>query len=362
MIKTSAVICELNPAHEGHKYVFEHAKEQGGAVVAVMSGNFVQRGENAIYDKYKRAEAALDIGADLVLELPFPWSCSSAQYFATASVYIAESIGAHRLFFGSECGDPAALSRAAEITSGEEFNRALPADVRAAEHREKMLRAIAPDLPEGLLSSANDILGIEYIKNLKNAVPVPVKRISAESASFLRENMAENKEKYPDAVYFERLAELEFLRLRCEADPVFDTAEASGGVGERLYKAAFSAKNGREMFEIASTKQYTNARLKRAALYHMMDVKKYDIEALPRFSAVLAFNVTGQKLLANLRKKSRIPLVTKPSSVKYLPIDAARQAQKSLFADSIYALLEGKSSDRFIKASPIVISTGPKKS
>ena len=84
MKRISAIICELNPLHEGHKHIFSAAKEKSDVLIAVMSGNFVQRGETAVYDKYKRARSVLSAGADLVLELPFPYSASSAEFFARA--------------------------------------------------------------------------------------------------------------------------------------------------------------------------------------------------------------------------------------------------------------------------------------
>lgn len=121
MNKISAIICELNPLHEGHIYLFQRAKENAQCLIAIMSGNFVQRGECAVFDKYTRAASAVNAGADLVLELPFPWCSGSAAFFARAGVHIAESVGCTHLYFGSETGDLHALQLVAETLNTREF-------------------------------------------------------------------------------------------------------------------------------------------------------------------------------------------------------------------------------------------------
>lgn len=354
MKRISAVVCELNPAHEGHKYIFSRASEFGDVVVAIMSGNFVQRGENAIYDKYRRAESALDLGADLVLELPFPWSCASAQYFSAASVSIAESIGCTDLVFGSECGDLDALRAAADVMSEEQFNSIIPGCERAAEYREQLLHTVLPGLPENILSSANDILGIEYIRNLAGVKPHPIKRISCHSASSIRESMKLDSQIHENAVFYNSLADVIYMNLRCKQSPDFITAESVGGVGMRLYKAAMSSLNGEEMLVNAATKQYTNARLKRCGLFYITDVMKEDLEKKPLFTNVLAFNEKGRDYLSSLRKNCQIELLTKPSSYKELNDDALKQAEKNMFADTIYAMISQRNADFFVKHNPII--------
>ena len=355
MGKISAVICELNPAHEGHKYIFDCAGKYGDIVIAIMSGNYVQRGENAIYDKYIRAESALDIGADLVVELPFPWSCASAEYFAAAATHIAVCLGVDYLVFGSECGNKDVLYKAADILKQEQFNQTLPGKERAAEVRERMLKNEDPSLPEDLLSSSNDILGIEYIKNSKNMECVPVKRISCDSATAIRKKINENLVKYPMAVSSEKLFDLEYIKFRLALDKEFTTAECNGGVGSRLYKAACKASNGLEMLDSAKTKQYTDARLRRCALYYLMNNEAERLKESPLFTQVLAFNDKGREVLSGLRKKTDISILTKPSAYESLTEKAKKQVKNSHFADSVYTLLSNSYVDKdyFIKKSPI---------
>ena len=121
---TTGVICELNPFHGGHAYLLSCMREEAGdegLVVCLMSGRFVQRGEAAVADPYLRAKTALAGGADLVLELPFPWSAGSAEHFAAAGVTLLARLGVDCITFGSECGDPNLLSAAAKAPSAPGF-------------------------------------------------------------------------------------------------------------------------------------------------------------------------------------------------------------------------------------------------
>ena len=120
-MSVTAIVCELNPLHNGHMHVMKAA--EGDAVVLVMSGNFTQRALSAAFHKYARAEAAVRSGADLVVELPFPYCSSGGDFFARAGVSIAERIGADRLMFGSSCADRELLSDIARTLSSEEYRR-----------------------------------------------------------------------------------------------------------------------------------------------------------------------------------------------------------------------------------------------
>ena len=120
-MKISGIICEYNPFHAGHAYLIKEAKKSADAVICVMSGQFTQRGEAAILDKFSRAKTAILGGADLVLELPMPFSAASARYFATAGVSLLDMVGADHVVFGSESGEIAALSELAERSLSEEF-------------------------------------------------------------------------------------------------------------------------------------------------------------------------------------------------------------------------------------------------
>ena len=160
------IVCETNPIHNGHKHLITSARENGAdAIVCVMSGNTVQRGEFAIADKYLRAEALLSCGADLVLELPFPWSTSSAEYFARASIQLLREF-CDTVIFGSECGNIDLLERAADFAYcpdfKEKYNKRLSSGEGAAAAYFDMLNEAT-----GASLSSNDLLGVEYIKAAK---------------------------------------------------------------------------------------------------------------------------------------------------------------------------------------------------
>ena len=125
-MKISAIICELNPLHSGHQALFAHAKARFGGLVCVLSGNFVQRGEPALLDKWARTRLALESGADLVLELPLPWALAGAERFAAGGVALARALGCvDTLLFGSEEGDIQPLWQLAEALLSPAFPQAL---------------------------------------------------------------------------------------------------------------------------------------------------------------------------------------------------------------------------------------------
>ena len=157
---TTGIICEYNPMHRGHEEMIKKLRAGGtDTVVCLMSGSFVQRGEPAIADKYGRAAAAVRSGADVVLELPFPWSCGSARYFAAAGIYILNALGVKNIAFGSECADADMLRAAAE---------AAPEDIRTDTAATGAAAGYFAALNERLGGASrlmpNDILGVEYMR------------------------------------------------------------------------------------------------------------------------------------------------------------------------------------------------------
>ena len=170
--KISGVICEFNPLHNGHAALLQHIRQEtGGAVVCVMSGNFVQRGETAALDKWSRTRLALQNGADLVIELPLPWAMAGAEKFAYGGVSLLQALGCtDQLWFGSECGDANALLHIAGYLLSEQFSsdvkphlaEGLPFAAARSRAIEQVLGADAAALNE----QPNNILGIEYCKAL----------------------------------------------------------------------------------------------------------------------------------------------------------------------------------------------------
>ena len=184
-MKSVGIICECNPFHSGHRYLIEQARMHGAdCIVCVMSGYFTQRGEAAIADPYARARALLKGGADLVLELPYPYSSASAEFFASAGVSILSRLSVDELWFGSECGDIGLLSRGAEIAMSDEFlQRYGQSTAGTGGTAQAYFDCLCEQLGKTVELSSNDILGIAYLCAVKrqcaSVKPITVKRLGS---------------------------------------------------------------------------------------------------------------------------------------------------------------------------------------
>lgn len=357
---TTAIICELNPLHTGHEYLISEAKKNG-RVVLVMSGNFCQRGSSAVYNKYLRARAAVMCGADLVIELPFPWCAAGAADFARAGVHIANAVGADRLMFGSGSGNTDLLARAGALMAQGDFDtmfrdaeRENP-DMGAGALRQMLLcRLLGEDA--ATLTNPNDILGVEYFRYAElsgglQCVPIPRRTDETASATELRHMMTDGdlssampfiptaaREIFTKSDFLpeNRLYDAEQLYFRL-ADPNSENiAEASGGLGFRLIRAANEAESGEAMLAAAATKKFTAARLRRAALYMTCGITRADLREDPHFTTVLAIGREGREILRAASKRGDISIVTKPSDP---PGGCVEQYGRSSAADRLYAAL-----------------------
>ncbi len=378
-MKISGIICEYNPFHKGHAYLLGEAKKSADVLVCVMSGHFTQRGEAAILDKFVRARAAILGGADLVLELPMPFSAASARYFATAGVKLLSTVGVGKLVFGSESGDVSALSEMAEYSLSEEFlkekEKAEPSEGSAAAH----FGALLPKGEGRLLP--NDILAVEYLRAIKkdklSMEPLAITRIGDgflrdtlgvseyASATAIRRAIFEGEDEGLDAYLPDfALSELKSALAREEAPAMLENAERAilsffrltapevlseiagfgGGLGHRLCACAKESRSLRELLERSATKRYTDATLRRSLLCAMLGVTFRDLDRGAAYSAVLAANEKGREILSMLRKQ-KLPLLTKPSDVGALcevfpgqKEAILRQAELSARADALYSL------------------------
>ncbi len=342
------IVCEFNPLHKGHGYLLRRARERGAdTVTCIMSGNSTQRGELAVIDKYLRAEAAVKCGADLVLELPYPWCSASADYFAAAAVHIASRIG-DTLFFGSECGDIEMLTGAAQVCQTQEFK-----DKYSEYTKNGMGAAVAyaQCLDEYGYSKmrSNDILAIAYIRAIyrTNAKLAPI-TIAREGAAYNQSEQIDSEfqsatamrnaintgdinalERFlPKAMYDIILQEIEngnitdmkqaesailgFFRLLPTVH-FADIADVGGGLENRLKDAAMNSTTLEEMLEALRTKRYTDAKLRRAMLFSLTSVRADDLHALPEYTQLLAANSRGRALLSDHRKHGDINIITKPA-------------------------------------------------
>ena len=395
-MKVAAIITEYNPFHNGHKYQVDKISELLGddtVVIAIMSGNFTQRGEIAIADKTVRAKAAVECGVNLVLELPFPFSMSSAEFFAKGGVYIANALGiVDYLVFGSECGNIRELSDIASIMLSSEYQLYLDSLKNSPDYRD----AGYPELCEKALSdiygkefsrdffSPNNILGIEYIKALKSLhsdiEALTIRREGAgyldiinpmaefQSASAIREEIAcknlsaldfvpQNAKniyikaidegKMPSDISRLDLALISFFRLNSpKAD--LDIHDATGGLYNRLCEMSAEATSISNLTKRTETKKYTTARIRRAIWNSYFGVTSSDIRSMPSYTQVLAMDSTGRAALKRIKKVTDFPVITKPSSYKDMDEQVVKQKEMSNKADSVFALtLKVANSGRF---------------
>ena len=369
-MSTSGIIAEFNPLHKGHKFIIDAARADGNTVICVISGNFVQRGDTAVIPKFKRAEAALKCGADLVAELPVPWSMSTAQNFALGGVSQLITLGCDEIVFGSECGNIEELQKAADILESgvfaEHLTENLTSGITFAVAREQA--AMQAGLTSTVLSSPNDTLAIEYILAARRLGYSGsfrcVKRIGAEhdslelnpnavSASLIREKLTKG-----DLGFAERFMPIELrgiIRediisdinnidkcilavLRTKTQEYFSTLpDISEGLENKLYFSVRVATSYNELCNMVKTKRYSHARIRRLVLSAFLGIDNSFFGTVPPYVRILGFSPKGQTHLKNI-PESNIPIITRASEIKKLDNNAVKVFETECRATDLYSL------------------------
>lgn len=364
------IIAEFNPLHTGHKFLIDEAKKHG-KVVCVISGNFVQRGDTAIFEKTTRTEMALRAGADLVIELPVCYSMSTAQSFALGGVAILESIGCDTLIFGSECGDISVLEQTADILSSKDFLEKLPTylDQGITFAKARQLAAEECGAKANVLDNANNNLGIEYIlaakalkSNLrfKTVTRKGAKHDSDEldndfiSASLVREKIKNGDIKdiakylpneieslyktanYSDIGLIEN-AILSLLRTKT-ANELSRLPDLSEGIENKLLKSIKTATSLEMLYNDIKVKRYTLARIRRLVLSAFLGIDKRKFSKIPPYLRVLGFNKTGEEIIKQNTKASSIPVCLRQSDIENLSETAKYVFEIENRATDLYAL------------------------
>lgn len=383
MEKVLGIVAEYNPFHNGHLYHLNESKKQAGAdySVCVMSGNFTQRGDTSIIDKWSRTEMALKNGIDLVIELPVVYSISSAENFAYGSMSVLDKLGiVDTVSFGSEVGDLTILDSIAEIlcTEPKEYvsllNHELSRGISFPKAREKALLMYLNDIRKyaNVLSNPNNILGIEYLKALRNLksnlTPMTIKRKDSDynstaikdgfaSSTAIRKiitkpsslskvvpeetfSIIDNKIKHGQIVNGLSTFEKEILyKLRImPVEWIADLPDVSEGLKHAIKNAANSCNNVADLVSLVKSKRYTQTRIQRILLYALLDITKQDMENSKKgvpYIRVLGMTENGKQLLSSIvTRNKKLNIITSPK--KFMD-HSNNKISKSLFAKDMLA-------------------------
>lgn len=366
------IVCEYNPFHNGHKYHIEQTKEKFGAthIIAVMSGNFTQRGDVALIDKYKRAETALKNGVDLVIELPVAYALASAEQFAQGAVYLLNALGCvNMISFGSESGDIKLLRETAGAVyyamESEEFNKQLKNGQPYPAALQKAIEKYYTDDVTQTLVSPNNTLAIEYLKALDTFAspiePVTIKRgVAAHdseienpgkiaSASQLRKMITEGKDisaLAPECDFSNTASILNIenailskLRFMSKSE-IEKTPNAVLGLENRIFRAVQVSTSLNELYFLIKTKRYTLARIRRIVLSAFLGITKNDLKNNPAYVRILGMNSKGKEILA--AANCELPINTSLVQLEKTSDIAKKQAKLEARCDSQYALALNK--------------------
>lgn len=307
----TGIVCEFNPFHKGHKYLIDAVKKsEHDAVICCMSGNFVQRGEFAVYDKFKRAETAIENGADLVIELPTVFSTLSAEGFCRAGIQLIEATGvADRIAFGAENDSIDVLSDIAEKLNDRSIQAEIANEMKSGISFPKARSNV---LKSDILNYPNNILAVEYLK----AASLPcfaVQRIGKGhdtddqeySASAIRSQLDINE---ISSICNCETAVLSKLRMM-NVEDFKKIADVSEGLENKIEKAVREATSLDELYNLIKSKRYTHSRIRRIILRAYLGIEQIPDEA--PYIRILGFNKKGKELLSKMKKTASKPIITK---------------------------------------------------
>lgn len=410
-MKIAGIIVEYNPFHKGHLYHLQHTKERTGAdyVIAVMSGDWVQRGAPALLDKHLRASMALSCGVDLVLELPVSLSLGSAEFFASGAVNMLDKLGCvDFLVFGSEAGDTDSLMEAAKVLTAETpafreiLQNALRSGMSFPQARASALKQILDSQEADSKDSAvlpvtpNDILGLEYCRALlscnSSIRPIAIKRQGSgyhensldtdfPSASGIRSAVWTGNEKTAallppqiqelwqdaccrqlflheddfSALLYYKLSELSSFRTKKEFSSILQSfGDVSSSLADKISGRFPDYSSWKELCEDLKTKDVTYTRISRTLSHILLNITSEELLFLKEsgyisYARILGFKQDALPLLSILKKHSSVPLLSKlADSSAVLSGEALRSLAKDISASHLYqSVLTKKSSQPF---------------
>lgn len=372
-MKTLAIISEFNPFHKGHKYLLDEAKKQTYAELSlsIMSGDYVQRGEPAIIDKFSRADSAMKAGFDMVVEMPSFISLQSAEYFAIGSIKILEKIGIDYLCFGIEKLNPDEFLEKVDILieKSDELEKLTKKNLDNSSFTKARYDATCQLLGENNFITSNNILALEYIRAIRKIdskiKPVPIKRISSlnkeselkkeniSSSTAIRKNIFNDYKDHVPNFSYEVIEknikkfgipsmdyEYEIFKylLLIEQKPMDNILGYEDGIENYLWKIAVKNQNFSSFLEEATTKRYTSSRIKRLVLNFILDNESYMNDYDIDFYKVLAFNKNSEYIFRNSKS---MPVLTKKDMDRLTGTDKVILTQM-LKASNLYNISTGR--------------------
>ena len=366
ILSISGIICEYNPFHLGHQKQIDHLRSQGHKVVCLMSGNFVQRGHPAIFDKMARAQAAVRCGADLVLELPVQYALSSAEGFACGGVEILSKL-CDTVCFGAETADRTAIMDTARVLLQPAFSHALREQLGKGlsfpAARQSALTALGVD--GALVQTPNNILAVEYCKAIlaqnSQLVPLPIhrggdyhdptaddKNPSATSLRFLIQNNEKWADFVPKQAYSVlKVARKHFLeqgekailaKLRTMTHEEFEALPyGTEGLWRKLMHASRQQTSLEEIIAATKSKRYTRTRIDRMILCAFLGLTAEDLATPAPYCRILAFNDTGREILAGQRENNFFINIGTDTRHPYQAIEHRVTSLYGLFAETTEA-------------------------
>ncbi len=373
----AGIVSEYNPFHLGHAELVSRTRLSGAThIVAVMSGNFVQRGEPAALSKWARARQALQNGVDLVIELPLPWALAGAEKFAFGGTALLDAMGVDMISFGSECGNIDDLKKAVQALASSSLHEVLRCELKNgatfASARQKALGSLFDEETAQLLREPNNILAIEYLKALNKlnskVTPFTIKRVGAAhdaksacgsvaSASQIRRLMQSGGDF--SALMPKSAAEI----VRCEIDAGNAPAtiaeverailaklrsmsraefallpDISEGLENRVYAAVRKATSLDEVYDLIKSKRYTHARIRRIVLSAFLGVNASMSIGIPPYLRVIGFNKRGVEVLHLIKSTTKLPIISNSSDILSLDNKAKNMVELEYRATDLFAL------------------------
>lgn len=383
------IVSEYNPFHNGHLRHLQHSKELTNTAfsVVVMSGNFVQRGDTSLVDKWAKTEMALQAGVDLVIELPTIYALSSAENFADGAVKILDSLGiVDYISFGSEIGEITPLDDVANVLYKEpkEFSSLITTQLKSGlsypKAREIALQQFFGSSKKysDVLNNPNNILGVEYLKSLKrrksHIIPITIKRDYSDynsktvkngyaSATAIRTMIQEKKnvhyvvpyETYeildekilngkivPSIKVFEK--EIIYNLRKMTLDEIANLPDVTEGLENKIKIAANNCNTLEELIERIKSKRYTQSRIQRILLYSLLNITQKDINTSKRvtpYIRVLGFNKHGKRIISAIsaaNPKLQIIVSVKKFMENATDSNLKKMLAKDIFATNVYTL------------------------